>query len=970
LTSSLTHIRKCKHSDCQYPVVLPSSINSKSKEFFKDAGLLIDPFEYCGHHYFSQKLTTTTYREATTSDDQTSDKTSYEKVVDEDKVKFDKLKEFLAKYPQRVCFVDLDNELIGANFSGLNICNSIFLNCNLNVSSFFECVLIGSIFIGSSLNNSNFSHATLNRSLFLNTSSNYSTFKASAIREALLGVTILDQRSTLTAGQYTDSKNMVLVFHLKEIIKKYLVNLHLSGDSVGHSQSDKQDIENTILQINSEINEDERFFSDSKDKVKEFWLLCEEIFQSLIDKSIFSFTPFEATESIFESADLTNAFADNCKLDGTSFDVSRLQGASFEFCDLHACSFSRVSLGNTNFHNADLRYINLSSAFQEDGFTNFSFSKLECADITKCQFKEVSFENIQSAQRINFNFTTFGKNTKFSGDFSSSIFSYCSFDENCKIGFTDEEIRTKIKDADFSHCQFDKISIYSSDLDSSDFNKARFMNHCSISIAQNYKKENSVAKIHAYNFNEIKNNPATVSFKGATVGENGRVDLLNINFIACDFSDASVYLGKVIDCSFSSCNFDNSFIKNLSKLNNIDNFDFYACTFKNAQLHFYHEIGDKRINFTSCAFNSTNLIASYDLIDFFKCTFESTPLDRIKTYSSYDEYGPKNIHMLVLRRCRFLDGQYLGYLDYPTIDTNYNIRDILSRIIETTIGYSKKLQQAEKTSEAHNEKEMKSERQFMWNMFAENFRRLALPDEESYCLMRYKDVYLYSGNDNKDNTTIFPWLGVAVHCSLLLFVSCFFGAFVTAALNNFISIDLGWKFFICIFSMILFAVIWMYFIDWKDFKEGNSDKDDRPKIKYIMSDKWKIRWSKAIYHYGESPVYAIISWVFVILIFGIIYFTSGQLAYLDVDNDKYIPNIFKGQFDIHINEYDSSLFQNHNIGIFANCIYFSIVTFTTLGLGDMHPLHLTKLFAAIEACIGAVMMALFVLSFARRTSAR
>lgn len=51
---------------------------------------------------------------------------------------------------------------------------------------------------------------------------------------------------------------------------------------------------------------------------------------------------------------------------------------------------------------------------------------------------------------------------------------------------------------------------------------------------------------------------------------------------------------------------------------------------------------------------------------------------------------------------------------------------------------------------------------------------------------------------------------------------------------------------------------------------------------------------------------------------------------------------------------------------FLNCLYFSFVTFTTLGYGDLHPVGITKTFATIEAFTGVFMLALFVLTMGRK----
>lgn len=55
-----------------------------------------------------------------------------------------------------------------------------------------------------------------------------------------------------------------------------------------------------------------------------------------------------------------------------------------------------------------------------------------------------------------------------------------------------------------------------------------------------------------------------------------------------------------------------------------------------------------------------------------------------------------------------------------------------------------------------------------------------------------------------------------------------------------------------------------------------------------------------------------------------------------------------------------------NVQNFLMCVYFSVVTLTTLGYGDIHPLAFSRVFAAFEAFVGAFMMALFVLVFGRK----
>ncbi|MFP4052761.1 MAG: potassium channel family protein, partial [Phycisphaerae bacterium] len=50
----------------------------------------------------------------------------------------------------------------------------------------------------------------------------------------------------------------------------------------------------------------------------------------------------------------------------------------------------------------------------------------------------------------------------------------------------------------------------------------------------------------------------------------------------------------------------------------------------------------------------------------------------------------------------------------------------------------------------------------------------------------------------------------------------------------------------------------------------------------------------------------------------------------------------------------------------GNCLYFSVVTFTTLGYGDLRPSDPIRALAAGEAVLGAFLMALFVVAMARK----
>lgn len=49
-----------------------------------------------------------------------------------------------------------------------------------------------------------------------------------------------------------------------------------------------------------------------------------------------------------------------------------------------------------------------------------------------------------------------------------------------------------------------------------------------------------------------------------------------------------------------------------------------------------------------------------------------------------------------------------------------------------------------------------------------------------------------------------------------------------------------------------------------------------------------------------------------------------------------------------------------------DCLHFSTVTFTTVGYGDITPLGVARLLAGSEAILGTALMALFIVSLARK----
>ncbi|WP_299268080.1 ion channel [uncultured Psychrosphaera sp.] len=102
--------------------------------------------------------------------------------------------------------------------------------------------------------------------------------------------------------------------------------------------------------------------------------------------------------------------------------------------------------------------------------------------------------------------------------------------------------------------------------------------------------------------------------------------------------------------------------------------------------------------------------------------------------------------------------------------------------------------------------------------------------------------------------------------------------------------------------------------------------------------------------YGESPMNVIVFSLGMILFCAILYFIFGikeadSIIQMSLAN-SFVDNLYN----------------------FFSTIYFSVVTFTTLGYGDITPVGFSRLIATIEAFIGSFALALYVVVFVQKTT--
>lgn len=100
--------------------------------------------------------------------------------------------------------------------------------------------------------------------------------------------------------------------------------------------------------------------------------------------------------------------------------------------------------------------------------------------------------------------------------------------------------------------------------------------------------------------------------------------------------------------------------------------------------------------------------------------------------------------------------------------------------------------------------------------------------------------------------------------------------------------------------------------------------------------------------YGEAPLRIIGLSICIIFICAMLYSFTGL---------QYQDSLYRLNDVSNVSE---------NLTVFLSSLYFSVVTFTTLGYGDINPVGLSRAIAAIEAFTGSFTIALFVVVFVKK----
>jgi Ion channel len=124
----------------------------------------------------------------------------------------------------------------------------------------------------------------------------------------------------------------------------------------------------------------------------------------------------------------------------------------------------------------------------------------------------------------------------------------------------------------------------------------------------------------------------------------------------------------------------------------------------------------------------------------------------------------------------------------------------------------------------------------------------------------------------------------------------------------------------------------------------------------LMKKGWihlpKMLIGRTLLGYGFKPERPLFTWLALVVTFSFCYLYSGL---------NYSGHIIKRSFDLNLNEIPQTLTE------WLKCLYFSVITSTTVGFGDIRPVGgLSLFFAASQSILGLLFFTLFTVVLAKR----
>ncbi len=664
-------------------------------------------------------------------------------------------------------------------------------------------------------------------------------------------------------------------------------------------------------------------------------------------------------DAILSNMDLTGTSFENAKLDGANFADSKLINVKFVSTDINKkLEMQRVILSNTIlngalFENVDLTSADLSFAIIQNNFegqrkerTSFKDCTLYMANLKGIQLPTAKLINCD-LRKCNFSFAKLGRTSTS----KQVVFEECSFE-----------------DSSFHAVECVNIHIeHAQDFNGIDWSDST-LKRCSIT---NHKEEEQDA------FKAIQFDGSTI--KDLTL-ENLCWDTVSFNFSDLD----SFNCENVI---FINSNFKSSkiHIKNNGKTH------FLYADFSSAYLSEFEGLPYNSV-FLGCNFNDTVMPDKPDPIIFVDCLF-------IGCSFLADPKKVENWQKALFVHCKFNKLKYYG-LREASEELGIDAKERNGIIFEDFI------EQLRLTTKDHvqNLEDARSVVDHLPNI-ANRAKRLKVLIPEKSALQR-DEGYSLTRNLCREFRKDFLKQGFAelaskayveeMDCELKLYTLRYGTKLADKSWVKRAKMDKLFKcllpcsvdspFEISSFLILFFATVISYL---------TSHVYSIALLIVILPSVFLCRrgvrlfLAKYLYDYGENVGKMLWSALVCIIFFTILYYgfipkVEGKRSLcsnnpkkdcLELQQNPFIPAFEKEKRIISgsLNKDNGTVITRSgtfDLKALLTCFYFSGVTFTTLGYGDIKPQGLVRYVAMMEAGLGAFLMALFVFSFTRRNALR
>lgn len=326
--------------------------------------------------------------------------------------------------------------------------------------------------------------------------------------------------------------------------------------------------------------------------------------------------------------------------------------------------------------------------------------------------------------------------------------------------------------------------------------------------------------------------------------------------------------------------------------------------------------------------------ASFTDADLYGCDLTGATLDRARLDNA-------NVEGAVVQDCTFEGANLVGVVGFHKLARIDSLRkstrapNFSYAYIQATQAFSYSSAEWEEFRKWINlNREATPERKRLsWVAWKNNFESLGLYAEQSEC---FQEEQIARGWEPVHRL---PWRAFGRHSRT---VTSFLQVLLLALLSSLALMVLGWAYHHlvvveelgdesafrigfggAVILVFLGCVLW-----W-------SERDFIRRIGLALID--------TLYGFGEQPAKILLNAVFAVLIFSAMHCVAVESGWGGFDR----PPKSSGEY-----------------------VYFSVVTFTTLGYGDIQPLRFCRFLAGCESLLGLVMAALFIHALARRTAGR